>query len=280
MIKNPVVLFKPQGKKHSDCSGASDDDFMLGIQTEFQLEMMKSFGNSAICVDSTHGTNVYEFLLVTVLVVDDFGEGIPVAWLITNKEDRTTLTYFFQCLYARTDLIASNTFMSDDAPQYWNAWSSVYGTNQTRKLLCIWHVDRSWRRALQRHVHEKSEQVAIYHSLRVLLNEKEIVEFRLLLQQFMSILSTSQPHFYEYFKSHYAQRAEQWTTCYRSTTLVNTNMHVEAFHRLLKVVYLQGKQNRRLDHLLSVLFRISRDKTFERISKLHKGKSTQSIRVE
>ena len=30
--------------------------------------------------------------------------------------------------------------------------------------------------------------------------------------------------------------------------MINTNMFVEAFHRLLKKVYLKGKQNRRLDH--------------------------------
>ena len=72
-------------------------------------------------------------------------------------------------------------------------------------------------------------------------------------------------------KAHYAQRTEGWAACHRSTTVVNTNMHIEAFHRLLKVVYLENKQNRRLDHLLCVLLRLSRDKTFERIAKLHKG---------
>ncbi len=33
-------------------------------------------------MDSIHGTEHYHF---TVLVLDDFGEGIPVAWLISNK---------------------------------------------------------------------------------------------------------------------------------------------------------------------------------------------------
>ena len=28
----------------------------------------------------THGTNSYDFNLVTVLVVDEFGEGYPIAW--------------------------------------------------------------------------------------------------------------------------------------------------------------------------------------------------------
>jgi hypothetical protein len=37
-----------------------------------------------ICID---GTNVYDFLLITVMVIDDLGEGVPVDWAITEKED-------------------------------------------------------------------------------------------------------------------------------------------------------------------------------------------------
>ena len=54
-------------------------------------------------------------------------------------------------------------------------------------------------------------------------------------------------------------------------------MHVEAFHRLIKVVYLQDKQNRRIDHLLHTLLKIVRDKGFERLTKIEKGKSTQRL---
>ena len=58
---------------------------------------------------------------------------------------------------------------------------------------------------------------------------------------------------------------------------MNTNMSVESFHRLLKVVYLEGKHNRRIDHLLSTLLRIARDKVYDRLIKTEKGKSTHRI---
>ena len=54
-------------------------------------------------------------------------------------------------------------------------------------------------------------------------------------------------------------------------------MAVEAFHRLLKVVYLDGKHNRRIDHLLTTLLRIARDKAYDRALKNEKGKSTHRI---
>ena len=41
--------------------------------------MLKKFGpNQVICIDATHGTNAYDFSLLTVLVVDEYGEGYPV----------------------------------------------------------------------------------------------------------------------------------------------------------------------------------------------------------
>ena len=44
-----------------------------------------------VCVDATQGTNAYEFKLITLLVVDEHGEGFPVAWCIANREDRVLL---------------------------------------------------------------------------------------------------------------------------------------------------------------------------------------------
>ncbi len=57
-------------------------------------------------------------------------------------------------------------------------------------------------------------------------------------------------------------------------------MSIEVFHRLLKVVYLQGKHNRRLDQLLSVLLRIARDKVFERMTKIEKGASDTKFKSD
>ena len=55
-------------------------------------------------------------------------------------------------------------------------------------------------------------------------------------------------------------------------------MCVETFHRVLKVVYLESKQNRCVDHLLTVLLHFARDKVFEQIQKLEKGKSSHWIK--
>lgn len=52
-------------------------------------------------------------------------------------------------------------------------------------------------------------------------------------------------------------------------------MFAESFHRVLKHVYLKGKINKRMDVFINVLLRYSRDKAFDRILKVEKGKTTK-----
>ena len=64
------------------------DDFLLVLQMLFQCDMLKSFSSNAVCIDSTHGTNAYDFNLTSILVIDDYREGLPVGWMISNREDK------------------------------------------------------------------------------------------------------------------------------------------------------------------------------------------------
>ena len=75
------------------------------------------FSNDTVCIDSTHGTNMYDFNLITFVVVDEYGEGVPVAWMIANREDSVILTEFLTALKQRTGDLKPTWFMSDDAEQ-------------------------------------------------------------------------------------------------------------------------------------------------------------------
>jgi len=150
---NPVLCFKSQGDP-STYTGVEDNDFLLGIQTEFHKEMFENHAMKLICVDATHGTNSYDFQLITVMVVDDFDQGVPVAWLISNRENEATLSVFFSAIRSRCRDVKTDVFMSDDAEQYYNAWARSF-ERPSKKLLCSWHVDRSWRRKLNECVKDK-----------------------------------------------------------------------------------------------------------------------------
>ncbi|GFU60028.1 c2H2-type domain-containing protein [Trichonephila clavipes] len=109
--------------------------------------MLKKFRGEIVCVDSTHGTNSYNFKLITVLVVDDFGEGCPVAWCISNREDFTTLRKIFLLIIYiyinNTDTsITSNFFMNDDAPAFYN----VMGGRRSPRYNCSFYIRPVYRK--------------------------------------------------------------------------------------------------------------------------------------
>ena len=111
----------------------------------------------------------------------------------------------------------------------------------------------------------------------MLMEEMDVSSFTIKLQLIMSATYSSYPKFHEYFKREYVSKVEQWATCHRSGTPVNTNMHLESF-RLLKIVYFDSKYNRCVDHLIHMLLKLSRNLVFERIIKLEKGKITHRKR--
>ena len=71
---NPILLYKPQGIVDPSIP-LPQDRFILALQTNFQQDIYQQYASSVICIDSTHKTNVYDFKLVTLMVVDDYGEG-------------------------------------------------------------------------------------------------------------------------------------------------------------------------------------------------------------
>ena len=69
--------------------------------------------------------------------------------MISNREDALALIPFFKKIREKCGDISTKVFMSDDADNFYNAWKSVFTVTSTKKLICAWHVDQSWRRSLQ-----------------------------------------------------------------------------------------------------------------------------------
>ena len=272
---SPVLLFKQQGEMPFEaCEGLEPNDFLLVIQTEFQRDMLCAHVCKGVCIDTTYKINDYEFNLITVMILDDFQEGVPVLWALSSREDKVALIRVFEALKEKCGNLQTDWFMSDMATQFFGAWDCVFEAEKTNYIWCTWHVDRAWKEGLKRHVTNKSQQVDLYHHLKVMMMETNRAQFRQLLSQFLTLSKSIAPSFTHYFQSTYCNHVEQWATCYRLGTPMNTNMFI---HRVLKIVYLQHKQNRRVDHLLYILLKISRDKAFEQLCKMEKGKTTHRI---
>ena len=92
---NPILYYKLQGQDAEEGFDLMKEDFFIVVQSPLQKQMFEKFAPKGVCCDSTHGTNAYDFSLTTVLVIDDFGQGFPVAWCLSSHEDFTTMTLFF-----------------------------------------------------------------------------------------------------------------------------------------------------------------------------------------
>ena len=141
--------------------------------------------------------------------------------------------------------------MSDDVEQFYSAWIATFD-GKPRKLSCNWHVDRVWRRSISNFIKTEEDQVSIYHTLRVLMEEMEEQKFYSLLESFLSSIQSDKAFekCSDYFDAKYGRRYEQWAFCYRKRAGINTNMYAESFHRVLKHVYMKGKINKRLDSII------------------------------
>ena len=89
----------------------------------------------ASCIDSTHRINSYNFSLVTLVVVDEFGEGYPVGWCLSNHEDKFVLHNFLAEIKKRIGSITPQWFVCDYAEQFIMPGGQRHG-EVNKKLLC------------------------------------------------------------------------------------------------------------------------------------------------
>ena len=135
----------------------------------------------------------------------------------------------------------------------------MFGGKDTCKVIYVWHVHRALKKAKKEHVSLKGDQITIYHLFCILLIKHKEAMFCSLLQEVTKHIYNHHKRFYSYFKTNYCTRLKHRATYYRVESTVNTNMFLEAFHRVLKIVYLHHKQNKHVNSFLVAFIKISRN---------------------
>ena len=72
---DPILLYKWQYEIDQQHPSLPKDAFLLAIQTDFQRQLYQQHAHKVLCIDATHGTNAYQFKLITVMVANDYGQG-------------------------------------------------------------------------------------------------------------------------------------------------------------------------------------------------------------
>lgn len=242
---------------------------------------MRRYGGpmGEIAIDSTHGTNGYNFQLTTIMVIDSHGEGYPAAFCYSNRVDEGAMAAYFSAVKeALGSAMEGVVLMTDDAPAYANAWTQVMGP-PAHRLLCVWHVDRAWRKNLPKIEGDGLLKAMVYKTLRTLMELSCPETFKDKLQSFVESAQQDPKtvNFSQYFVSEYANRPQLWAYCYRNGLRVHHNMHLEAMHRELKHVHMQGRKVRRMDRSLGALMRMLEEKNADQLLKIYRGKWTKHL---
>ncbi|KAB1210564.1 hypothetical protein CJ030_MR6G010860 [Morella rubra] len=190
---------------------SEEDAFILGIQTEWQLQQMIRFGHrSLIAADSTFGIKRLKYPLCTLLVFDSRQHALPVAWVITRSFSKPDMSKWMKALLDR-------------------ARSMEPGWKLTSR--------ESWLRNIVKKCNNIEVQRQIFKQLGEIVYSiwsgvDTVVALEELTQDFVD-----QTAFMEYFKASWVPKIEMWLSTIGSLPLASEEASgaIEAYHVKLKV---------------------------------------------
>lgn len=244
-----ILFYKKQGDEHAIFK---NEDFVLVIMKPEQEQKLKKFGSYVICLDGSHGTNMYDFLLHSLFIIDEYEEGYPACFMITNRNDEIVFNQMFSCIKNKVGLIITKVFLTDMQLSYINAWLNVM-SNPKFILWCSWHVSHAWKTNYSKFTCSKKKRDELVDQLHDLRGETNKDKFHEKLDKFLSIADEGTQNFITYFKTYYASHPKNWAYAYRSHAGINTNMSIERFHGVVKHVYAKGLKIEQVQDILHIL---------------------------
>ncbi|XP_010255617.1 PREDICTED: uncharacterized protein LOC104596236 [Nelumbo nucifera] len=215
------------------------DPFILGIQTEWQLQQMIRFGyHGLMACDSTFGIKKLKYPLCTLLVFDSRQHALPVAWVITRTAAKQDVSKWMKSLLDRARTIDSawkiNGFLIDDAAAEVDPIRDIFCCPV---LFCLWRVRRSWLRNIIKKCNNIEVQREIFKRLGKIVyaiwggmdSADAMGEF---IQDFVD-----QTAFMQYFKACWVPKIEMWLATMKAFPLASQEASgaIEAYHVKLKL---------------------------------------------
>ncbi|CAL4122575.1 unnamed protein product, partial [Meganyctiphanes norvegica] len=256
--------------------------FNLIVQFQIQLDYLQlslqKMEVQKFTIDSTHGIGTGGFKLTTLYHITDTGNGMPLLFCINAKDDSNVIEKMLLCLKKKVGDINADVLLSDDQHSFRNAWTKVFGRAK-RTVVCYFHVKTAVNRNINQKINPEDRQ-EIRDMFVNLSREKDVNEFHIKLDNFLEHLDRNgYQSFKDYFGLNYVllddqeQRIEMWAMCYRKGIRLDTNNHIERFHRSIKKEYFGGAQIKRVDKFLYVIEQETRKKMHKRVCNMERGKN-------
>ncbi|XP_057731340.1 uncharacterized protein LOC130946573 isoform X1 [Arachis stenosperma] len=243
---------------YQDNSGSQS--FVLGIQTDWQLQQMIRYGNkSFISFHSTFGLKKLKYPVCSLLVFGSSQNAIPVAWIITSsfvrKDIHKWIALLSEKIRAKDPRWRPSAVILDD-PSF--DYNSIREAFQCRILLCAWHVRRSWiKKLFKTCCNFEVQREMLRHLGWILYCTRCGPNAMDALEEFMQIF-VDQCSFMEYFKSKWLPSIDMWINGIKSLplTMPESLAAIESYHIKLKSTLLKENNANfwpRLDWLIHTL---------------------------
>ncbi|OVA08710.1 zinc finger protein [Macleaya cordata] len=234
------------------------DSFILGIQTEWQVQQMIRFGHqSLMAADSTFGIKKLKYPLCTLLVFDSRQHALPVAWVITRSFAKQDVSKWMKALVDRARTVDSSWkisgFLIDDAAaevdpirhDYFDLYTCIDFIIDwcfrdifcCPVLFCLWRVRRSWLRNIVKRCHNIEVQREIFKRLgRIVYGIWGGVDSIDSMEEFIQDF-VDQTSFMQYFKACWVPKIEMWLATMKTLPLASQEAcgAIEAYHLKLKL---------------------------------------------
>ncbi|XP_037496949.1 uncharacterized protein LOC105628473 isoform X3 [Jatropha curcas] len=235
-----VKLWVQRHQKHvfffQENSGTNP--FILGIQTDWQLQHMLRYGhNGSVASHSTFGLKKLKYPLCTLLVFDSSRNAIPVAWVIASSFVSQDTHKWFGSLAEKIRTKdpgwRPNAFLVDDPSL---DISIIREAFHCRVLLCTWRVRRAWIRSLLKKCCNIDVQREMFKHLSwILYSTRSGPSAVDAVEEFMQVY-VDQSIFMDYFKRRWLPYIELWNNGIRSLPVAGTEpvAAIESYHIRLK----------------------------------------------
>lgn len=226
-----------------------------------------AFPKKAIfAMDSTHKTTFYGFYLTTLGLIDKNKTFTPIAWLISSDEKKCSIEKFLSSVFEATKMPTELALVTDDTPIYIDVFKKLC-TGSVTHILCRWHLEKNFKKYSRKYSGQNFSK-SLWHFNRI-MNSQSAIELKENMKLFEAFCSEF-PKLFAYFQNSCMRRKEKWAPYLIRDYSSRTNMSVEAFHKVLKYNYFDGKRNRRCDLLIQALFDYYSDRFSIKARKIEK----------
>ncbi|KAG6519632.1 hypothetical protein ZIOFF_023129 [Zingiber officinale] len=208
---------------------SSSDPFILGIQTEWQLQQMIQFGNHSILAsDSRLGTHKLKHPVHSLLVFDSNNNAIPVAWVIApnfaSREIFRWMGALYDRVHSKDPTWQLGGFIVDDpladvmSISYWRVLHAF------RKSLINKCFEREVRAMMSKRLGEALSSICKGHGGMDL--------FEAFMEDFVDCRE-----FLDYFSATWFPRLGAWIAALKFLPLASSEASaaIESYHHLLKL---------------------------------------------